>query len=330
MDDRTRQLMKGLQQEIAKRLRSGALVAAQRRRLLSELSDGEPHWTAELVNAAAPQYAQRGMRLTLAIGRDPDVSDLVEGLARRAAAIEALGVMYSAGIVLEVSPQKAAGVSGGTSPGVNSLDYQFEVTWSSSMQSSTGPANLFIPMPTSPNRVRLTHPPAADGTALDYVSYAAALAPLALDERTLRALQEAFRAARAGLYLSNAVLCGTVVEGAVRSLAPLLEGLAGSHADELTNEKLRTTTKRMLVVLAETKQKELSSRVQQISANLHRFIDLRNYGAHTGDPDAGLERWFSDEYQAAMLLADVRHTLLELHDAIADRIAVAQPAVSSG
>ena len=122
------------------------------------------------------------------------------------------------------------------------------------------------------------------------------------------------------MYLSTAVLAGTVVEGAVRTLAPRLSPVATDNGrKDLTSGQLRTLTKRLFDVLRSVNTKELPSRTDQLSSHINRFIDLRNYGAHTGSPDAGLEKWFEDDLQAAMILADLRHTLLMLNDAITDR-----------
>ncbi|MHB1089760.1 MAG: hypothetical protein ACYC0U_01585, partial [Ilumatobacteraceae bacterium] len=108
----------------------------------------------------------------------------------------------------------------------------------------------------------------------------------------------------------------------VRTLAPRLSELASAdQRPKLSHQHIRTIVKQLIQILRLSSARELPSRADQLSSHINRFIDLRNYGAHTGEPDAGLERWFEDDLQGAMLLADLRHTLLMLKEAIDDRLA---------
>ena len=85
------------------------------------------------------------------------------------------------------------------------------------------------------------------------------LGGLGLDNRTLRALEEAlFIAFRGSVPLAVAVLCGTIIEGAIRTLAPLLDGVA-EKPSELRPQWL-TMSKRLAVTLSSSKYEQLSAR----------------------------------------------------------------------
>ena len=245
-------------------------------------------------------------------------------LARRAAAIEAVGLLSSDGVVVEVTPYDSAGVSGGQKGGFDALQANFKVAWMSGGGGTRGRGSIQLPLAASPARVRMSRWRLSVSPPLDPEVFRSDLLELDLDTRTLRALDEAFRALRFGLLLTTAVLAGAVVEGGVRTLARRLIPIATSEriAKDLASSRMRSVSARMITILREIPERGLPARADQLASHVNRFVDLRNYGAHTGESDRHLETWFADELQGAMLLADARYTLVSLADAIRDRLTV--------
>jgi hypothetical protein len=247
--------------------------------------------------------------------------EIVDQAVRRFAAIEALGHLYADGLVCEVSMFDNPHTRG-PGHGFEALDFRIR-----------NQEEVFIPLPKSPHRgkrntrrvgVSSISPSAA--TALDLHQFQTDLASLALDARTLRALAEAFEAFRVGMPLATALLAGTVVEGAVKTLARLLLPYADSDAaKKLVSSQLLTVKKPLLELIRSSSAKQLSTRADQLSSHLNRFINIRNYGAHTGGNDPGLEYWLANPFHSAVLLSDCRHVLLELKSAIDDFIETKSP-----
>ena len=313
--------MQRITKEIEMLLQSGALYIEARGHLLNRLVDGHLHRSTELVNSFEPNSGE--IKLVFEQGTEPEVSDLVHSLARRAAAMEALGLLFTDGIVVEVNSHDNPNSNAGISTGFDALHQNIKIERTSGGNIAGDSGILFMPLPRSPGRVRLARAVTLYGTTLDFATFSTDLGPLKLDQRTLRALEQAFQTFRGGLYLATAVLCGTVVEGAVRASVLRLAPLTSAETRrKLSSQQLRPIVKHLIQVLGSSSRKQLATRADQLSSHINRFIDLRNYGAHTGEPDAGLERWFEDDLQGAMLLADLRHTLLMLNDAIDDRLAV--------
>lgn len=321
MEDATTRLMVRAKHEVEVLLRSGTTYIESRSYVLGQLADGQLHLSSELIDSFEPDCS--GQKLSFPLGTDPNISGLVSSLARRAAVIEAIGLLYADGIVVQVNSKDVPASGVNTNGEIDSLYQHFQISWTSGSGSSSGPGRFYMPLPRCPGRVRITRPVKLNGSTLDFVTFSHDLGPLGLDQRTLRALEQSFQAFRGGLYLATALLCGTVLEGAVRTSAPRLAALATSEQrPKLSHQHLRTIVKQLIHILRLSSERELPARADQLSSHINRFIDLRNYGAHTGEPDAGLERWFDDDLQGAMLLADLRHTLLMLKEAIDDRLAI--------
>lgn len=323
MEDATARLMERVKREIEAMLLSDSFYIEARTHVLNRLMDRSFHLTKELVDSFEPD--RNGQQLTFEQGSDPNVSDLVLSLARRVAAMEAIGLLYADGIIVQVNSRDTPNGNDSTGGGSDALHLNFRISWTNRGGSSSGNGFLFMPLPKFPGRVRLARAMKPNGTTLDFMTFSTDLAPLDLDQRTLRALEQAFQTFRRGLYLATAVLCGTVVEGAVRTSVSRLAPLTSADSRRKpSSQQLRPLVKYLIQVLGSSSKKQLPTRADQLSSHINRFIDLRNYGAHTGEPDAGLERWFEDDLMGAMLLADVRHTLLMLKETIDDRLAVSR------
>ena len=98
-------------------MESGALYVEARRFILSKLADDDLHRSRELIDAFEPD--PEGRRLVFEPGSHLDINDLALTLARRAAAIEALGLLFADGIVAEVNPYDPNGCRG---PSARSCD----------------------------------------------------------------------------------------------------------------------------------------------------------------------------------------------------------------
>ena len=142
--------------------------------------------------------------------------------------------------------------------------------------------------------------------------FADGLESLALDDRGRRALEEALRAYRRGLYLAAASLLGVVSESAWYSAARRTQ----PHSNELAAAIDADRTAEMQRLLSEHFRANKIRGTAELHAQASLLRELRNYGVHpAGEIEDDLERWFEEE-TVGLLLLQTRHYLLELAQAV--------------
>ena len=139
------------------------------------------------------------------------------------------------------------------------------------------------------------------------------LETLELDQRARRALDEALRAYRRGLYLACTSLLGVVLEAAWYSAATALVP-SGQLLQAVEQER----TARMQQLLSE--RLKVGGVAPTLPFELLAFAallrELRNYGVHpAGEINDDLERYFTEE-AAGLLILQTHHHLTKLSGAV--------------
>lgn len=201
-----------------------------------------------------------------------------------------------------------------TIPGTVSIAYQFD--------SHSARVSLRPPLPEFAPGYRLA--PGlreyAQHWFLDPDLFVADLDVLALDLRTARAVQEAIRAFRVGLYLAAINLLGAASEGAWYAAGEALRHLDPNLAKALDED--RTTKVIALVAEVLRQDRAIASEVPGLVAQAELHRHLRNYGVHPRpDTDDFAERYLSESGTALLLIEDYAY-LRRLSAALRSRLTV--------
>jgi hypothetical protein len=267
----------------------GELEAAHRRTEGAEVNFGELQ-LADMSEADVEKV----------LGRD---NPQAAGIRARAATEIALAELVSGGAILGLAPASLVGVN---------PDYSIAVTIGSQMFSRTQEIRIAVDRPVllatryataygvdTPSAWRFDADGLLDG-----------LEDLALDKRTNRCAQEAFRAYVRGAFLATASLLGAVVEGAWYAVGERRRNSLASLPQFLDRDQTAQLQKEICAHFRDVVK--ANWRVDDLERDAPLFREIRNYGIHPRSTESSDVERHLHEDTCGLLLTLARDHLVTL------------------
>ncbi len=269
--------------------------------VLTALEDGRSHFTGELVRAVCSErgapVATAGMRVEFVAQpvaeNVREDEPLLAGIRARWGAIEAVAELAAQGLIVPAC---------GPSTEQEFRNYE-GVPERIGFQHPGGVTSVLVPSwaPAVAEAYRLAHGARRRHWYLEPNLFLEELTDLDLDDRARRALREALKAYRRGLYLACASMLGVVFEAAWYRAANSLRP-TGSLADAVQQE--RTARMQELVASRLRGVDGIPATLpQELLAHAALLRELRNYGVHPAGPVRDdLERYLEEEACGLLIL----------------------------